>query len=120
MRRSNYAYVHLARRERPYAQHLLVLQRSKQLGLSGQGHVPDLVEEDHASVGMLEKTHLVVGSPGERALHVTEELALKKSLDHGRTVQHHVIAPANGTELVQCASHQILACAGLSSNEHRA
>src|SRR3954454_11232243 len=116
MRRSNYAYIHLPRRERPYAQDLLVLQRSKQLGLSGQGHVPDLVEEDHASVGMLEKADLVVGSAGDSALHVSEELALKKRFDHSQTVQHHELAAANRPELVQCASHQILACSVLSGN----
>src|SRR6201999_4530997 len=46
---------------------LAVLQRLQQLGLHGDGHLADLVEEERAAVGELELARLGLGGAGERA-----------------------------------------------------
>src|SRR5579859_30486 len=55
-----------------------LLQYAQQLYLHGDAHLADLVEEDGAAAGHLEQPALVLAGPGERALHVAEELAFQK------------------------------------------
>ena len=73
----DHPHVHFARRERSHPQHFLVLQHAQKLGLGGQRHVADLVQEQRAAVGMLEQAGFVVGRAGEGTAHVPEQLAFK-------------------------------------------
>ncbi len=57
------------------AAELTLLQHAQQLGLRGERHLPDLVEEDGAAVGQLEEPLPERGGAGEGALLVPEELA---------------------------------------------
>ena len=60
----------------PTRDDLAVLQRAQHLGLRGEVHVADLVEEERAAVGLLEEAALARLGAGERAALVAEELAL--------------------------------------------
>jgi hypothetical protein len=53
------------------------LQHAQQLHLARQRQFADLVEEDGAGVRALELALAIVDGAGERALDVTEHLALK-------------------------------------------
>ena len=57
------ADIHFARRKRSHALHFLILQNAQKLGLRGQRHVADLVQEQSAAVGVLEQARLVRWSP---------------------------------------------------------
>ena len=106
--------------ERSDALHFLVLQNAQQLGLRGQRHIADLIQEQRAAVGVLEQPGLVVGGAGEGALDVAEQFAFKQRLHHGRAVQHHVAARRCRAQAVQRLRHQILAGPGLAGNQHGA
>ncbi len=60
--------------------HHLLLQHAQDLGLGLQAHVADFVEEDRAAVRQLELAAAVGHRAGERAAHVTEQLALDQLL----------------------------------------
>ena len=68
------------------AAELAGLQRPQHLGLGGQAHVADLVEEEGAAVGDLEQAALAADRAGEGALLVAEELALDELGRDGRAV----------------------------------
>ncbi len=53
--RRDHAHVHVNRAARTDASQLAVLQHTEQLGLHGQRHVADFVEEDRAAVGLFEE-----------------------------------------------------------------
>ena len=55
---------------------LALLQDAQQLGLHGQRHVADLVEEERAAARALELAAPLLGRAGERAGLVAEQLAL--------------------------------------------
>ena len=65
----------------------LLLQEPQDLRLQRDGHVPDLVEQDRAAVALLEFSDPAAVGAGERALLVTEELALEQGLGDGRAVE---------------------------------
>ena len=63
-----------------------LLQGAQHLGLGGQAHVADLVQEERAAIGQLEFALAVLDGAGEAALHVAEELALDQFAGDGGTV----------------------------------
>ena len=65
----------------------LFLQNAKDLGLHLQTHVSDFVQEERASVRLLELTALCLSRTRERALGVAEKLRLDQLLGNCRTVQ---------------------------------
>ena len=56
----------------------LLLQQPQDLGLQGQRHVADLVEEQRAAVALLELADAAAVGAGEGALLVAEQLALQQ------------------------------------------
>ena len=63
-----------------------LLQHAQQLHLHGQAHVADLVEEQRAALGDLEAALARGDGAGERALLVTEQLALEQLGGNGAAV----------------------------------
>jgi hypothetical protein len=57
---------------------LAFLQHAEKLGLQGQRHFGDLVEQQGAVVGLLDAADAPIGGPGEGALLVPEQLALEQ------------------------------------------
>src|SRR5690606_2784108 len=80
MARREYPHVDAPRLMAADALERALLQHSEQLDLHVGAHVPDLVEEQRAAVGELEAADSTRDRPRERALLVTEELALEKLL----------------------------------------
>ena len=64
--------------------HLALLQHAQQLGLQGEGHVADLVEEQRAAVGLAKLPGAVGDGAGEGAALVAEQLALEQRRRGGR------------------------------------
>jgi len=56
-------------------QHFTLLEHAEELGLQFERHLPDFVEEHDAALGGAEDAERAAGSPGERPLLVTEQLA---------------------------------------------
>ena len=53
---------------------LALFQHAQQLGLHGERHVADLIEEQRAVVGLLELAQVTGRRAGERSLFVAEQL----------------------------------------------
>ena len=96
----------------------LVLQRAQELGLDLQRQLADLVQEERASVGLLDLSGTGDHGPRERALLVAEQLALHQVGRQGGAVQLHERAPAARAEVVDGARHEVLARAALAVDEH--
>jgi hypothetical protein len=64
---------------------LALLQHAQQLGLQVERHLADLVEEQRAAVGELERAGARGDGAGERALLVAEQLALEQVLGARRS-----------------------------------
>ena len=76
VRRRNHAHVDLRRPRRADRLELPLLEHAQQLHLHVERQLADLVEEDRPVVRELEPPRLALDRAGERALLVTEELAL--------------------------------------------
>src|SRR5262249_54016635 len=96
-----------------------LLEDAEELGLALGGELADLVEEQGPAVGELEPPDLALGGAGERALLVTEELALEGRLgERGarRADERPARAPA---AVVDRRRAHLLARARLAGDEHR-
>src|SRR2546428_2850079 len=80
--------------------------------------VPDLVEEDGAAVGGLEVADLELWGPREGASLVTEQLALQELWRHGGAVDLDEWPSPAGGEVVDRPGDELLAGAGLTSDEN--
>ena len=60
---------------------------AKQLGLHGDGHIADLVEEKSATLGLLEFSHVASGRAGESTLFVAEQFGLDQFGGHGGAIE---------------------------------
>src|SRR2546422_349133 len=69
--------------------HALLLDRAQQLYLHRERQLGDLVQEQRAAARCLEEALAVLGSAGERALLVAEELALHEGIRNGAAVDRH-------------------------------
>ena len=88
---------------------LALLEHAKQLRLELERDLADLVEEHRAAIGQLEPADALSDGARERALLVTEQLALEKPRRNGRAVQldERVVMPA--TQLMDGAGDELLA-----------
>ena len=59
---------------------LAILEKPQQHRLHARAHLPDLVEEERAAVGLLQLAQPIPVSAGEAAAHVTEEFRLQEVL----------------------------------------
>ena len=96
----------------------LLLEHAQDLGLEGQRHVADLVEEDRAAVALLELADAAAVGAGEGALLVAEQLALEQVLGDGRAVEGQERCLGAGAVLVDGAGDQLLAGAALAGDQH--
>ncbi len=78
----------------------------------------DLVEEERAAVGLLEAADPALVGAGERALLVTEELALEERLGERGAVERDERLLRARPELVDRARELALARAALARDEH--
>lgn len=65
-----------------------VLDGPEDLGLGGQGHVADFVEEDAAAAGQFEFTLFLLDRPGESPLLMPEKFTLHKALRDGGAIDN--------------------------------
>ena len=111
MRGGDNADVYFARDLRAYGLDFLVLDGAKELGLGGERHVTDLVEEKGASTGELEEAGFVSVGSGEGAADVSEEFAFEESFDNGAAVEDDELA-ADPAAAMESGGDEVFACAG--------
>ncbi len=68
------------------AAQLAVFQHAQQLGLRGNRHLADLVQQQRAALSQLEAADAAFQRAGERALFVSEDLAFDQRLGNGGAV----------------------------------
>ena len=97
---------------------LALLQHPQQLDLHRQRHIADFVEEEGAPLGQFEAAAPGGNGTGEGPLLVTEQLALEQLRRNGAAVDGHEGARASGGQLVDGASHHLLAGSGLTEDQY--
>ena len=110
----------LAPRVAPDALERALLDDAQQLGLERHRELADLVEEERAAVGQLERALAGGGRAGEGALLVAEELAPGQRRDDRAAVEDHqplLVRPR--VELVDELSDPLLAGPALAGDQHR-
>src|SRR5262245_34323763 len=98
----------------------LLLKDAQHLGLRLQAHVANLVEEDGAAVRDLELTAAIGDGAGERAAHVTEQLALDQLLGNRRAVDLDEGSHAAAALRVNRSSDQFLSGPVLAVDQNAA
>ena len=119
IRGGNDANIHFAGAQRSHSLHFLILEHAQELRLRGERHISDLIQKQRASMGVLEQARLVVRGPGERTLHVAEQLALEQRFHDGRAVEHDVAAGSHRAEPVERAGDQVFTRPGLPRDQQR-
>src|SRR5712692_1121617 len=95
---------------------LTFLEHAQQLGLHGQWHVADFIEENRAVFRLLELAEMTVRGSGERALLVAEELGLDQFRRNRSAVESDEWPRGAWAAVVQSACDQFLSGAGFSEN----
>jgi hypothetical protein len=85
----NHAHVNLARPDVPHPLEAPILQHTQELPLEPEGDLAHLVEEERAAGGQLESADAIAQRASERALDVTEKLALEEVGGNGSAVHPH-------------------------------
>jgi hypothetical protein len=111
--------VDLARPSLSDRRDLPLLDHPQQLGLHRQGHLADLVEEERSPRRGLEETALVLHGSRERALAVSEELALEERLRQRGAVHRDERVVRPRACRVDSARDELLAGARLALDQHR-
>ena len=118
VRRREHADVDLDRLRPADARHDTVLQHAQHLRLRGEAHVADLVQEERASVRLLELSRAIRDRAGERALHVTEQLALDQLRRNRRAVHLDERSLRPRAQRMDRTSDELLARAVLPGDQH--
>ncbi len=87
---------------------------------NGSGHVADLVQEERAAVGSLERAAPNGVGAGERAFLVPEQLAFQKRVVERGTVERHQRPRRRTSGRVNRPCDQLLARAAFTNNQNRA
>src|SRR5882672_5098760 len=106
----------MSRTDRAY---LSLLQDPQELRLQRQWRLRDLVEEEGTAVRELEEAAAIVRRAGERALLVTEQLALEQVLRQGGAVLRDEEAIAPSGSIVERRGDELLSAPRLAFDEHR-
>ena len=93
-------------------------QDTQQLGLQVESHFTDLVKEDSAVVGLLEKSFRLLQSTRESACFMTEHLALQQVAAERRAVDSHKGFSAARTVLMDGLGEDFLSGACLACQQH--
>src|SRR5438128_7436633 len=113
------AHIHRHRSASAEGPDLAFLQHAKQLGLSCQRKVRDLVEEEAASLRELEVPVLPLTRAGERPFFIAKQLGLDQRLGNPSTVARDEGPGASKAQLVDRPRDELLSRAGLPMNEDR-
>src|SRR5690606_680233 len=97
-----------------------LLKNAEQLDLHIEAHVPDLVEKERAALGKLEASDSGADRSGERALLVTEQLALEQLARDRAAVDGDERRVTASGKLVDPPRDELLAAAGLALDQHSA
>lgn len=93
-----------------HALELPLLEHAEELGLGGERHVADLVEQERAAVGLFEQARLAaLAGAGEGAVHVAEQDRLDQLGGHGRTVDGDERLMRPGAAAVDRLGEELLA-----------
>jgi len=113
------AHVDRALHDRTHAARALGLQHAQQLGLHAQRALANLVEQHRAPVRGLEQPRLHRARVRERALLVSEQLALEEVLGDRGAVERHERPVLARRPRVQGLRDELLADARLARDEQR-
>src|SRR5207244_11048038 len=102
------AHIILMNRMGSNALYDMVLQHSKELGLSRETGIPYFIQEKSAPMCKLKISLLVLDRPRECSLHVTKHLALEQGFDHCSTIANHKGSGRHRTKAMERARHQLL------------
>src|SRR2546427_4718968 len=97
---------------------LSFLQCTQELRLRGERQVDDLIEEKASALCQLELPLLALMRSRERALLIAEELRLDQGVRDRAAVDSDERLVASGTQLMDRASNELLASAGLALDEN--
>src|SRR4051812_10131513 len=97
---------------------LAALEGAQELRLQLERQLADLVEEDRAAAGLLERADPAIDRAGERALLVAEELAEQELARHRAAVDDDERAVGAPAALVDRGRGLLLAGAGLALEQH--
>ena len=115
--RGEHADIHFDVLVAAHAGEFLLLQDTQHLGLGGQAHIADFVQEEGAAVRLFELALVLLDGRGEGAFFVTEKFALYQFGGNGRAVDLDIGLRGPKALLVQVAGHQFLACSVGAGNE---
>ena len=87
--------------------------------MGGERHVPHLVQEQRAAVGVGDAAFFVRDRPGEGPLDVPEELGLDEALGQRRAVHRDEVARLAAAVVVHRARDELLARTALTEHQHR-
>ena len=93
---------------------LTALNHAQQLGLEIGAELAQLVDEERAVIGLRKYPFTVFDGAGERAPHVTEELALGEALGHGGAIEGDQRPVAAIADRMDRARDQLLARSALA------
>ena len=99
--------------------HDALLQRAQQLGLHGEIHVADLVEEQGAAVRLAKEAGTVGGGAGEGAADMAEEQAFEQLGGNGGAVDGHEGGFRAASMTMDLVGDDLLAGAGLAHEQDR-
>lgn len=95
------------------------LKGPEQLGLHRTRKVADLIQEQGSTIGLREQARAIPSSIRERTPNMPEQLALEQRLGHRCAVHRHEGLSRTRRGLVERLRHELLAGAGLPTDEHR-
>src|SRR5262249_45579112 len=111
------ANVHSASASAPDPSHLALLEHAEEALLHGGRRLAHLIEEDGASVGLLEETLALAGGAREGAPGVAEQLGLEAGVGKRATALGHERLVATRSVDMDEVGEELLARARLSEKE---
>ena len=112
-------HVHRSLNFASQAAQLVVFKHAQQLGLSADGHLANLIQQQSALFRQLKASCTALHGPGEGALFVAKNLALNQCLGDGRAVNGHERLGLARTQIMNATRHQLFSRAALTGNQHR-
>src|SRR6266852_1785218 len=96
----------------------LFLQNPQQLGLQRKWYVADFIEKKGSFIGQFEAADFLRYGPSEGATFMTKELTFEQVEGNGGTIQLDQRVATARAGIMDRASDEFLASAGLSLDEH--